>query len=558
MATLPVIAATLLAWPGRDHGARALVSDRRFHRRSPPRRGGVEVESRYNSPFDDVVLRARRKVAQDEVETINESATRSDGKRRGFLSSFLRSTSQTEALGGVRRREETRDHVEEQSSAADDEILRHFSLLVVSQFVLFLGVGAVIPTIPLYSQAIGLSSSVNGVVISAPALALLLVSRVSGEFADAARKPAMMGGMAVIALSDVGTALANDLPGLVLARLGLGLGRGYAEAGERGMLTDLANGAPGLRGRALAVQQAAVGLGIALGAPAGGVVVDAYGPRAAFLCVSAAALMALGIYALLPETVVVQEAGQALAAGGKDIEEEKADWFELLRTSPAWRGLCAAQAGTSVTFACKIAVIPILANSLLGSAKDTGLLLSAAGLAGLVGAPLGGFFSDRAGPRYAAGLSGTLAGLSLSLIPFGLTLDDGAGGLYLALPEPLRSAIDSSSLAGGGTDAASFVALVLLWSVCVSAQGPALTSLAQTNAPSGSESTALGLPRAVGDSTYIAAPLVLGYVTDAVAEVRGAACLLAGVSILVGSAALLLLSEDDKIRVQNNEVEDSR
>ena len=122
-----------------------------------------------------------------------------------------------------------------------------------------------------------------------------MVSKVSGEFADKARRPAMVGGMAAIALSDVGTALATGLPTLVLARLGLGLGRGYAEAGERGMLADLAGAAPKLRGRALAVQQAAVGLGIALGAPAGGIVVDVYGPRASFLCVSAAALVALCI-----------------------------------------------------------------------------------------------------------------------------------------------------------------------------------------------------------------------------------------------------------------------
>ena len=429
-------------------------------------------------------------------------------------------------------------------------------------------------------------------VISAPALALLLVSKVSGEFADKARRPAMVGGMAAIALSDVGTALATGLPTLVLARLGLGLGRGYAEAGERGMLADLAGAAPKLRGRALAVQQAAVGLGIALGAPAGGAVVDVYGPRASFLCVSAAALVALCICkcprlcvvslahcadsstaltprnctdALLPETVVAtkNDSVTAATADGKDAVDDsnKADWAELLRTSPAWRGLCAAQAGTSVTFACKIAVIPVLAGSLLGSAKDTGLLISAAGLAGLVGAPLGGVLSDLAGPRLVACLSGSLAGLSLCLIPLGLTLDESVGLFLASLPEPLRSAIDSPTLAAGGADAASFVALVLVWSVCVSAQGPALTSLAQTNAPPGSESTALGLPRAVGDSTYIVAPLVLGYVTDAVPDVRGVACLLAGASILVGSAALLLLSEDDEgegIRVRYDKVEDSR
>ena len=58
------------------------------------------------------------------------------------------------------------------------------ALLVGSQFVLFLGVGAVIPVLPLYGQAIGLSAAANGVVVAAPAMALLLGARPSGALAD--------------------------------------------------------------------------------------------------------------------------------------------------------------------------------------------------------------------------------------------------------------------------------------------------------------------------------------------------------------------------------------
>ena len=83
----------------------------------------------------------------------------------------------------------------------------------------------VIPTLPLYGKAIGLSSAVNGIVISAPAVALLVGARAAGAFADRARKPAMIGGMALIAFSDVGTAFATSLGPLVVARLGLGAGR---------------------------------------------------------------------------------------------------------------------------------------------------------------------------------------------------------------------------------------------------------------------------------------------------------------------------------------------
>ena len=92
-----------------------------------------------------------------------------------------------------------------------DGVALPLGLLLAAQFVLFVGVGAVIPTLPLYGKAIGLSSAVNGIVISAPAVALLVGARAAGEYADRARKPAMIAGMALIAASDVGTAFATTL-----------------------------------------------------------------------------------------------------------------------------------------------------------------------------------------------------------------------------------------------------------------------------------------------------------------------------------------------------------
>jgi predicted MFS family arabinose efflux permease len=139
-------------------------------------------------------------------------------------------------------------------------------LLLLAQFILFIGVGAVIPTLPLFA---------NGIVIGAPAIALLVLARPSGGFADEARKPAMMAGMGLIALSDLATALATELPVLVLARLGLGAGRCVSECGERGYLADLASRAPKYRGELAAAQQAVCALGIAVGSPLGGYAVEA-------------------------------------------------------------------------------------------------------------------------------------------------------------------------------------------------------------------------------------------------------------------------------------------
>jgi len=460
----------------------------------------------------------------------------------------LRSTTQTDAIGQQPQR------IKEVGDEIPPEVLQPFSLLLLSQFILFLGVGAVIPTIPLYGQSIGLSAASNGIVISAPAVALLLISRLAGECSDLGRKKAMMGGMLCIAISDVGTAYSNSLATLVLARLGLGLGRGYAEAGERGMLTDLANKTPQLRGRALALQQACVAVGIAIGAPVGGIVVEEYGARSAFLCVSAAALISLTIYSILPETVVKEERLDTTASSStKETSEDDngANWVELLKTSATWRSLALAQSGSSFGFACKIAVIPIIANKVLGGAAGSGLLLSAAGLAGLVGAPLGGFLTDKAGSRVAASFGGLLSGGALCLVPLGLSLQEMDSTTTIAIDGSGSSSLVERLVSlSSSPEAAAFCILVILWSIGASAQGPALTALGQENAPLGSEATALGLPRAVGDGTYIVAPLILGYFSDNMGEsIPGISCTIAGSAICLGSFALLLLdksSEDER------------
>ena len=429
---------------------------------------------------------------------------------------------------------------EEETDEGVDAVKAPLALLFLSQFLLFIGVGAVIPAIPLYGQEIGLSQASNGIVISAPAVAMLIGSKFSGNFADVARKPAMLIGMAVITVSDMGTAFATSLASLVVARLGLGVGRILAESGERGMLADLAGQVPSLRGRALAAQSALLALGIAIGAPLGGVVLEMYGPRASFLCVSAGAFVALVLYSFLPETVPKADDGSLSTATNQ--EEASNDWPQLL-TDPRWRGIALCQCGLSVGYATKIASIPILATNVLpGGAIGAGSLLSLAGLSGLVGAPVGGWLTDRVGARFVVAASGILSGVGLLLIPLALGADLSWASTDIVIP---------------GADvvlspkAISFAALVLVWSLGASALGPSLTALAQELAPVGAEATALALPRAAGDGTYIVTPFLLGSIADATA-ITGVDCGIAGVAAIVGVLVLLLTVPTRGIVQQQN------
>ena len=386
------------------------------------------------------------------------------------------------------------------------------AILLFAQFILFIGVGAVIPTIPLYGKAIGLSSAMNGVVISAPALALLVLAKPAGEYADKARKPAILWGMALIALSDLGTALAHSVVPLVLARLGLGAGRCVSESGERGVLADLASTIPELRGRVLASQQVVLAMGIALGAPAGGYIVEMYGPRASFLCVTTAACLALVLYSFLPETVAEKD----LTAGdtGKEVK-----WGELLQDSK-WRGLSLFEVGAKFGYAAKLASVPVIAASMLpGGAIGAGTLLSAAGLSGLVGGPLGGILVDKIGAKRTMVLTGIMSGVGLMAIPFALEVQSVNEFPVWVL----------------------FCASVLTWSTSVAAQNPSITALAQEMAPEGSEATAMALPRAAGDGVYLFAPFLLGTVADFAGLPMGSDCFFAGFCGLLGVVAFVLL-----------------
>jgi len=423
-------------------------------------------------------------------------------------------------------------------------------LLLTAQFMLFIGVGAIIPSLPLYSKAIGLSSAANGIVLSAPAVALLIGAGPAGRFADRARKPAMIGGMALIAASDAGTALAPSILPLLVARLGLGAGRCVSESGERGMLADLAGRAPEQRGKVLGSQQAVTALGIAVGAPLGGIVVEQFGPRASFLCVTVAALIAMVVYNFLPETLkgpggshkTAEMLDADLSATGltnpdSDDVNFVQQWSQLLDDN-RWKGIALFECGSRFGFAAKLASIPVLASDVLpGGAAGAGALLSAAGLTGLLGAPLGGWLTDRAGAQTTAVASGIVSSTALFLIPFALL-----GSVNAEFLQGIWGLEDNGA-------AAYFAALVLLWGLGASAQAPAVTALSQQLAPPGEEATALSLPRAAGDATFIVAPFVLGLVADLASKGSvpiGAECAVAGTMSFLGVVALASFGSADK------------
>lgn len=148
-----------------------------------------------------------------------------------------------------------------------------------------------------------------------------------------------------------------------------------------------------------------------------------------------------------------------------------------------------------------------------------------------------GYITDRIGAKGAAVISGIISSIGLILVPL---------ALLIAEDELPYSNIE---LAIGGvvlqSKALFFSLAVLLWSLGASAQGPALTALAQKKSLLGVEATSLSLVKAAGDGTYIIAPFLLGLVADALVEFPGIECALAGSTTLLGTVALFILVEQD-------------
>ena len=280
------------------------------------------------------------------------------------------------------------------------------AILLASQFVLFIGVGALLPALPLYAQSnIGLSGSANGIVLSAPALAMLALNLPAGKLVDSwGRKQMMVAGMFVIALSDLATSQCRTALALIPARLSLGAGRAAAENGDRAYLADLTERFPAARGTITGTQQAVQALGLVIGPLIGGRAAEAYGAPSVFFLISGAALACTGGYSLLPEINAAAEKEEEWARMSVDMsaeEEEEferereaikaaSDWRELLKSNRQ-RVITAAAEANALGFVAKLTCIPWFATGVLNATPaQVGELFSITALLGMASAPVGG------------------------------------------------------------------------------------------------------------------------------------------------------------------------
>ena len=176
-----------------------------------------------------------------------------------------------------------------------------FAGIFVVTLLSLMAVGAVLPILPRYVRGPLDSGNVAvGVVVGAFAFTGLAARPLAGRFADhRGRRPAVVLGTLLAALAGLLYLLPTGLPGLIAARLVLGMGEGTVFTAGSAWIVDLAP--PGRRGRVIGLYGLAVWSGLSIGPSIGELLYHAAGFDLVWAFAAAAPLVGALVALRIPD-----------------------------------------------------------------------------------------------------------------------------------------------------------------------------------------------------------------------------------------------------------------
>ena len=186
-------------------------------------------------------------------------------------------------------------------------------LLILTLFIIMVGFGIVIPTLPFLARQVGASPVEMGLLVTVWAVAQLLTAPLWGSLSDrVGRKPVLIAGLLGYGVTFFLLAASRSYTTLLLSRLAGGLLSAAALPTAQALAADLTS--PEDRGAAMGAMGGAFGLGFLLGPAIGGVLAP-LGITVPFLVAGTLALAAAPLGAILlrePTHRHVQTGGQPL------------------------------------------------------------------------------------------------------------------------------------------------------------------------------------------------------------------------------------------------------
>lgn len=372
--------------------------------------------------------------------------------------------------------------------------------------LLAFGQGVLVPTLPVYALSLDASFGLVSLIVAAAGIGTLCADVPSGFLLGRlGRRPVMLFGAVLVAVSTFGVGLVPHIPALVGLRLVAGVGTAMWGLSRHAYITDVT--VPAQRGRAISVFGGINRAGN-LAAPAlGGVVAKAFGLTAPFFLAGAlAALTAFVALLFVPETV----------QKGAGAPSHRMRWglvAKMLRTNR--RDVSAA--GVAQVFGQMIRagrqlLIPLFGKSVLGlDVAAIGTIISIGAAFDVAMFVPAGIIMDRFGRKVATVPSFAIMAVGMALMSF---VTDYRGLLAAAVVIGFGNGLGSGTMMTLGADLA----------------------------PPGAVGEFLGFWRLIGDTGQSGGPLIVGQVADAFG-LPVTALVLSGIGLIAALSFAFLVRE---------------
>ncbi|CAN5708076.1 tetracycline resistance MFS efflux pump [soil metagenome] len=379
-------------------------------------------------------------------------------------------------------------------------------------FVNQLGFGSIVPVVPLYADAFGVSATLIGATIAVYGAARFAMNVPTGYLADrfGRNKALALGGLLTV-IGNLGSGFSDVYWEFLAGRFVAGAGAAMVITGTQIVVADISTREN--RGRMMAVYQGVFLFAVGFGPLPGGLMADAFSLAAPFFAYAALG----GVVSLLA-------------------------WFRIPDTGAIGREAFAATGQTR----------PSLFGQLLALRRQTGFVLIAIVSFAAFFARTGGLFNLI--PTQAEndlGLSASQIGLGLGVISLvGLALAYPSGALVDRFG---RKTVIVPSTVVSGTSMfmfavmPSFIWFLLActaWAISIGISGPAPAAYAADMAPVGMNASAMGLYRMLADTGYILGPLMLGFAADLASP--ESALIATGVMVILTGIMFALLAPETR------------
>ena len=375
----------------------------------------------------------------------------------------------------------------------------------VPTFLLSVGTGVLIPTLPLYAKSYGVSNTLVALAVAAAGLGTLAGDVPAGTLLERyGRKPVMVVGTIALAVVTLLCATVHVFPALIFLRFLSGVASAMWNISRMAYLTDVVPLRD--RGRALSMFGGVTRIGTFAAPALGGVIAQHFGLAAPFYVSAAAAALAAVI-----SIFWVTESRHAGSAGPRHVRWQIVG--VLVRRH--WREL--GTAGSAQIFAQMIRsgrqlIIPLYASDALGlSEEQIGGIISISSAIDMSLFLPAGVLMDKLGRKYASVPSFIVMAIGMAMIPFATNY---VGLLAAACVMGFGNGIGSGTMMTLGADLA----------------------------PREATGEFLGVWRLIGDVGQTGGPLVVGGIADLVGLTLSA-FFLSGVGILAAATLLIFVRE---------------